>query len=235
MLDEIKVPGSKFSALFMRRLLPGTILLPAALFSSLLLTYCMLNWLPILLHQFGFAVKYALYGAIAYNSASIVGSLCLTRLIDRTGKALLVLGVAYIIGCIAICCIGHVGKSFPVVIAMIFLAGFFAAGPQLSLTAFIANFYPTAIRGTGIGWGQAMGRIGSLAGPLVGGYLLSRHVTMPQLLQIVSLAALASSAALLALMIFFKDASRAATGPARDRAQDERLWANEGLSKLGEV
>ena len=224
-LTELNIPGARFPALFMKQLLPGTILLPAALCSSLLLTYCLLNWLPMLLHNFGFSVENALYGAILYNSASVVGSLALTRLIDRVGYALPILGGAYVIGWLGVSLIGSVGTSFTTVMAMIFVAGLFAAGPQLSLTAFIANYYPTAIRGTGIGWGQGMGRIGSLAGPLVGGYLLSINTGMPTLLRIVSIAALISAAALFVLAVFFKNATAAATGGARTREQDELLLA----------
>jgi AAHS family 4-hydroxybenzoate transporter-like MFS transporter len=234
-LDELKISGAKFPALFMKALLPGTILLPLALFSSLLLTDCLLNWLPILLHQFGFTVQRALYGSILYNFASIAGSLVLTRLIDRIGRALLVLGIAYIVGCTAVCSVGLVGTSFWAVMLMIFVAGLFAAGPQLSLTAFIANFYPTAIRGTGIGWGQGIGRIGSLTGPLVGGYLLSLHAGMPALLMIVSVSALLSAAALLTLLVFFKQASAAATGGVRDRTQDEALLKGDPVPRTADV
>ena len=85
-LNEMKVSGAKFPALFMKQLLPGTILLPLALLSSLLLTYCLLNWLPILLSQFGFTVAQAVWGTVAYNLSSVVGSLCLTLLIDRIGR-----------------------------------------------------------------------------------------------------------------------------------------------------
>ena len=227
LLDEVKVTGARFPALFMKKLLPGTILLPIALFSSLLLTYCLINWLPILLTQFGFSVEQALYGPVFYNLSSIVGSLCLTRLIDRIGKPLLVLGVAYIIGCIGVASIGLVGRSFPAVMGMIFVAGLFVVGPQLSLMAFITNFYPTAIRGTGIGWGQGMGRVGSLTGPLLGGYLLSLHVDTPILLQIVSVSALASSAALFILMFFFKEASLAATEGRSEPAQVDKVLRHD--------
>jgi hypothetical protein len=38
----------------------------------------------------------------------------------------------------------------------------FIIGVQLSLNAFITGFYPTSIRGTGVGWSQVVGRSGSL-------------------------------------------------------------------------
>ena len=39
-----------------------------------------------------------------------------------------------------------------------------------------AKFYPTAIRATGVGWALAVGRIGSIVGPSVGGILLATKV-----------------------------------------------------------
>jgi MFS transporter, AAHS family, 4-hydroxybenzoate transporter len=44
-----------------------------------------------------------------------------------------------------------------------------------------AEFYPTAIRSTGVGWALGIGRIGSIIGPTLGGTLLAlggetRHI-----------------------------------------------------------
>ena len=80
---------------------------------------------------------------------------------------------------------------------MIFLSGFFIIGVQLSLNAFITGFYPTAIRGTGVGWSQVVGRGGSLVGPLVGGALVSQGISPSALFQVSAIAPLVACAALL--------------------------------------
>jgi MFS family permease len=72
----------------------------------------------------------------------------------------------------------------------IFLGGFFIIGAQLSLNALITNYYPTVIRGTGIGWSQVVGRTGSLLGPLMGGALVSQGMSPSQLFQVSSIAPL---------------------------------------------
>ena len=41
------------------------------------------------------------------------------------------------------------------------------------LTALSAITYPVSIRSTGLGWGLGIGRIGSIIGPSVGGWLLA--------------------------------------------------------------
>jgi AAHS family 4-hydroxybenzoate transporter-like MFS transporter len=54
-------------------------------------------------------------------------------------------------------------------------------GAQTISNAMAADYYPTAIRATGVGWSLGIGRIGSILGPILGGFLLSyggtaRHV-----------------------------------------------------------
>ena len=104
----------------------------------------------------------------------------------------------------------------------IFLSGFFVIGVQLSLNAYITNYYPTAIRGTGVGWSQVVGRTGSLLGPLVGGALVSQGMVPSQLFQLSSIAPLL---ACVFLLIFARlspngrtDGSAAAPSPVLDPA-----------------
>lgn len=59
---------------------------------------------------------------------------------------------------------------------VVFCAGFSIVGGQIAANALAANYYPTPIRSTGVGWALGVGRIGSIVGPLVVGVLLSRHV-----------------------------------------------------------
>ena len=59
---------------------------------------------------------------------------------------------AYFIGAVAVFGMGYTGPAFWPIMVMIFLSGFFIIGVQLSLNAFITASYPTAIRGTGVGW-----------------------------------------------------------------------------------
>ena len=54
-----------------------------------------------------------------------------------------------------------------------FLLGFLVIGGQAGLNVLAVNFYPTSIRSTGVGWALGIGRIGSIAGPVLAGDLLS--------------------------------------------------------------
>jgi AAHS family 4-hydroxybenzoate transporter-like MFS transporter len=137
-------------------------------------------------------------GTIIFNLSGIVGSILCTQLIDRKiGRPIVILIAAYFVGALAVFSIGYAGTAFWPIMGTIFLSGFFVIGVQLSLNAYITNYYPTAIRGTGVGWSQVVGRFGSLSGPLVGGVLVSQGMTPSQLFQISSVAPLLACASLL--------------------------------------
>ena len=128
----------------------------------------------------------------------IAGSLVCTQLIDRkVARPIVILIGAYFIGAAAVFSIGYAGTAFWTIMITIFLSGFFIIGVQLSLNAYITNYYPTAIRGTGIGWSQVAGRLGSLLGPLAGGVLVSQGTLPSRLFQISAVAPLLACVSLI--------------------------------------
>jgi AAHS family 4-hydroxybenzoate transporter-like MFS transporter len=205
-IDEVAPGRGKVSALFRNGLAIGSVFLCLAFFMSLMLVYLFINWIPILLRQAGLPLQSAIMGTIIFNLAGIFGSIFCTQLIDRRiGRPIVILIVAYLIGALAVFSIGFAGASFWPIMITIFLSGFFIIGTQLSLNAYITNYYPTAIRGTGVGWSQVIGRFGSLSGPLVGGVLVSQGISASHLFQI---SAIAPLLACLLLIVFAKFSSR---------------------------
>jgi MFS transporter, AAHS family, 4-hydroxybenzoate transporter len=201
-LDEDGPGRGQISALFKDGLAVGSIFLCLAFFMSLMLVYLFINWIPLLLRQAGLPLQDALMGTIIFNLSGIVGSIFCTQLIDRKiGQPVTILIAAYFIGAAAVFSIGFAGTAFWPIMTTIFLSGFFVIGVQLSLNAFITNYYPTAIRGTGVGWSQVVGRTGSLLGPLVGGALVTQGMLPSQLFQV---SAVAPLLACVSLLIFVK-------------------------------
>jgi MFS transporter, AAHS family, 4-hydroxybenzoate transporter len=215
-LNEMRPGRGQIAALFSDGLAVGSILLCLAFFMSLMLVYLFINWIPLLLRQAGLPLEQALLGTIIFNLAGIIGSLVCTQLIDRkAAPPITILIIAYFIGALAVLSIGFVGTSFWPIMTTIFLSGFFVIGVQLSLNAYITNYYPTAIRGTGVGWSQVVGRLGSLSGPLVGGALVSQGMAPNQLFQASSVAPLL---ACLLLLVFARlSRPKPAAVPASDR------------------
>lgn len=158
----------------------GTVLLSAILFCSLLLTYFMVNWLPIVTVASGIPVQSAIFGVTVLNLGAIFGCVVLGRLADKRG---IVLTIASAFGCgaVAVAAIGQAGHSSTFLLIAAFLAGFLTIGAQMCTVALCATFYETAMRATGVGWTVAVGRIGAIAGPVVGGILIGAGMLMPAL------------------------------------------------------
>ena len=164
-------PGS-VRELFADGLGGRTILLWATLFCSLLLTYLLINWVPILARRAGIGTQGAVLAVSTLNLGSIFGSLIIGRFSDRWG-AMKMLGVAFLLGGLAVACLGLNPGSAAQMIGIAFVAGFFSIGAQICTVALSPTLYDTALRATGVGWAMAAGRTGAIVGPLIGGALLA--------------------------------------------------------------
>ena len=56
---------------------------------------------------------------------------------------------------------------------MSFLAGMTIIGSQTGANGTCGKLYPARMRTSGLGWALGIGRLGGIAAPLLGGYLLS--------------------------------------------------------------
>ena len=63
----------------------------------------------------------------------------------------------------------------------------FAGGTHDSLNGIVGAFYPTAIRGNGVGYASGLGRLGAIPGPVIGGYLLAAALPFSTLMDIIAL------------------------------------------------
>ena len=142
-------------------------------FANLLDLYFLSNWLPTLLKESGLPLKVAMIGSAVLQSGGIPATILLSLLSKRIKLTHLLIG-NFIIGAISMAVIGiAVKSSVPLLFVAIFFAGFCVVGGQSGVNAMGAYCYPTAMRTTGMGWANGIGRFGSVAGPIVGGALLS--------------------------------------------------------------
>jgi AAHS family 3-hydroxyphenylpropionic acid transporter len=162
-------PGIGATSLFGPRAL-ATLLLWTGYFFTLLVVYMLLNWLPSLLIAKGYSHAQGSSAAIVLNIGAVIGSLILGRLSDR-GYPRVILSVTYA-GMLA-SLVTLATAEGQVLFVGAFAAGFFVIGGQLVLYAIAPTLYPAAVRGTGVGAAVAVGRIGSIAGPLLAGALLA--------------------------------------------------------------
>jgi len=60
-----------------------------------------------------------------------------------------------------------------VLLAVVAVVGLGTSGTQTLIYGFVANYYRTNVRGAGVAWCAGFGRFGGVAGPLLGGFLIS--------------------------------------------------------------
>ena len=153
----------------------ATTLLWIGFFFTQLVLFLMLNWLPSWINGQGFSRAEASLASIGFNLAGCLGAASLGRLHAGPRRRLWVV-LTY--GGIAVALLGLVamsasGKVFSVAIIASSLAGIFIVGAQLILFALAPLYYSAVNRGTGVGAAVAVGRLGSVAGPLVASAVLT--------------------------------------------------------------
>jgi AAHS family 4-hydroxybenzoate transporter-like MFS transporter len=198
---------SPISSLFTGGRALGTVLLWTAFFLSLLLTYFLINWIPIVARQTGLGIESAVLAVAMLNLGAIVGCVLLGRLVDWYGPAV-VIGSAYALGAAAIALIGQAGQSTALLLTITFAAGFFSIGAQMCTVALCAGFYETFLRATGVGSAMGIGRIGAIAGPVLGGMLIGAGVAAPILFVVAGITSLGAAAAVLTMGRFVLRAPR---------------------------
>jgi MFS transporter, AAHS family, 4-hydroxybenzoate transporter len=195
-LLEIRSP---VASLFSSGKALGTVLLWSTLFLSLLLTYFLINWMPIIARQNGIGMTAAVLAVAALNLGAIVGCLAIGRLCDLYGRATIIIGCAFGLGAVAIALIGFSRQSVAALLVVTFLAGVFSIGAQMCTIALCASFYETSLRATGVGWAIGIGRIGSIVGPVLGGVLIAAGMAAVSLFILVGAMSIGSAIAIVAL------------------------------------
>jgi AAHS family 4-hydroxybenzoate transporter-like MFS transporter len=193
-----KGPKTSVRGLFADGLASRTILLWITIFCSLLLSYFLLNWMPLLARRTGIGIQGAVLAVAAMNLGGIAGCLSMGWLADRYGAAKII-GSAFVLGGFAVAALGLNGGSSTLLISVGFVAGFLSIGAQQCTVALCPMYYSTSLRGTGVGWSMAAGRIGAIVGPVLGGVLLAAGLSAGTLFLIVGGVSLVAAAATLTL------------------------------------
>jgi MFS transporter, AAHS family, 3-hydroxyphenylpropionic acid transporter len=164
-------PAPVIDVLFGERRARATMQLWISYFCTLIVLYFLLNWLPSLMAARGLGRGEVGFVQIFFNIGGGLGALVIGMLMDRLRGALVVSGMY--LGIIASLAALSIAPGFAALAVSAFFAGMFVIGGQSVLYALSAAFYPTAMRGTGVGAAVAVGRVGSVIGPLAAGQLLA--------------------------------------------------------------
>jgi len=175
-----------------------TSLLWVIFFAGLMEIFFLTSWLPTTIGAQGVSESYAVLATAMVQFAGVAAAFAMGPLVDRYGPQR-VLPIAYVIAALCVAGIGLAGSAVGFTIMMAFGIGIGTVGAQNCNNGVAAKFYPTSIRATGVGWALAVGRIGSIVGPVVGGILLSTHVDIRTIFLFAAIPPVVAAAAYLAM------------------------------------
>jgi AAHS family 4-hydroxybenzoate transporter-like MFS transporter len=161
-----------------------TCLVWAIFFMNLVCLNFLNNWLPTVLSA-SMSMHDAVRTTTFFQFGGMAGVISMGLLADRFGFYR-VLITGFLVASALTATIGMV-TSIEMTRLVLACCGFCIIGVQMTLTALTAFLYPTAIRGTGTGWANSFGRIGSFSGPVVGGILLGLHLPLQNVFLIAAL------------------------------------------------
>lgn len=164
-------PKARLRDLFNAEFSRSTVLLWAAFFFCFIASYSMFSWGPVMMMGQGLSPKTMGIGISIFNVGGVVGGLASGWVLQKFGSRLAFLlycggGMASAMSC----AVAFQYNAQVVAFTMPSLAafGFFTAG-LLNLTYTMgANLYPPYIKGTGLGAGAGIGRIGAVISAFAG-------------------------------------------------------------------
>jgi AAHS family 3-hydroxyphenylpropionic acid transporter len=149
-----------------------TLSLWGGFFFTQLVLLLLLNWLPSLFVGLGFSQAKASLASMCFNLCGAAGAWFLGRLHAGARRREWVV-LTYLAIALSCAVLPRAGQDFVLAAIACGVAGIFTVGAQLILFALAPLYYPTPVRGTGVGAAVAVGRLGSVVGPLYAGALLA--------------------------------------------------------------
>ena len=170
---HFEVPGHApggahgFGELFRGRLALITTCLWVMYAGAMLAMHLITSWLPLLLESEGLGATRAAGLTGIVHLAGTAATLCSTLLLARFGTAWLI--ALMLVAFTSVGAIALSGFSSGILALLIAGIGFGVVGCQGALGVISGHVYPASFRPTGVGAAIAVGRLGSMMGPLAGG------------------------------------------------------------------
>lgn len=194
----------------------STVMFWVAFFMCLFMVYALSSWLTKLMAGAGYTLGSALTFVLVLNFGGMVGAIGGGWLADRFHIKYVLVGM-YLLAAMSISLLG-----FPVPTAVLFvlvgLAGASTIGTQIVTYAYVGQYYPMAVRSTGIGWASGVGRSGAILAPIVIGGLVAMALPLEH-----NFMAIALPAVIAAVAVFCVRHGRAAPAPGAVGAPDTVL------------
>ena len=169
-------PRSRVRQILSRRNALATIFIWVFFIMTMILSYALLTWLPVLMRNSGYELNNAILTLVALNFGGFIGSILGGILATRfTFRRTLI--VYFGTAVVALVCLSF-NPAMVALYGLLFVAGAAIIGILAIIHAFTVEFYPAAVRSTGVGWATGVGRIGAIAGPIIGGILVAAQLPL---------------------------------------------------------
>ncbi len=152
---------------------------------ALMANFFLNSWLPLIFENSGLTPRQSGIATSLYHYGGTIGGLLVSVALGRFGFA--VIALLFLLAAPAIAAIGIPGVAYPMMASAVGLAGFCTLGAQFGNNAASGLLYPTAFRSRGVGWALGVGRLGSIAGPLLGGLLIGMKLPLAQLFAVAAM------------------------------------------------
>ncbi|NMM64588.1 MFS transporter [Clostridium sp. P21] len=129
--------------------------------------YGFVLWIPTLLVGKGFALVKGFEFTLIMSIAQLPGYYTAAYLIERIGRKVVL--TSYLLGTAVSAYLFSQAASVTNVLVFGCLLYFFSLGAWGAVYAYTPEVYPTRVRGSGVGWAAAVGRIGAIAAPYIVG------------------------------------------------------------------
>lgn len=172
----------------------STLLLWVAFFMCLLMIYGLNTWLPKLFDGAGLPVS-GLVFLLAMNLGAIFGAIFGGKWADMW-RPKPVLLIFFLTAAASLALLGLVKNLF-LLYVLVAIAGATTIGTQIISNAYTSQYYPAEMRSSGVGWALGVGRLGAIAGPIIGGIALSFSLPFYQNFLVFAIPGLVGAAAML--------------------------------------
>lgn len=198
--DQFVVPpsakgsGVPIAKLFQEGRGLSTLMFWVAFFTGLFMIYALSSWLTKLMAMSGYSLGSALSFVIALNLGAMFGAIFGGWLADKF-HIKWVLVTMYALGGLFLYLM-TIPMSTDMLYLVIGAVGACSTGAQIVAYAYSGQYYPMAIRSTGIGMASGVGRAGAIMAPLLIGLIVSLKLPLEQNFLVIAAAGVIGAVAL---------------------------------------
>ena len=190
---EDRATGAPVARLFREGRGFSTVMFWLLFFMGLFMVYALSTWLVKLLAMAGHSLGSALNFLLIFNAGAIIGAVFGGWLADRLNAKWVLCGYCAA-SAVSLTLLGYGTQPLWLVVALV---GASTLGTQILGYSYVSQFYPTAIRSTGVGFAAGIGRAGGILAPILIGMLVAMKLPIEQNFMAIGLAGLLATVAVM--------------------------------------